>query len=232
MSSTRFGGLNVHPSLLPDLKGPAPIQHAIWKRRQYTGVTVQTLHTQHIDQGIVLAQTSAPGIELPSGMTAEELESLLATAGADMLVHVLQSRKYTPPLQDAGWYTRSNGPTDHAPKITKQDRFIDFKCSRLEDILSVKYALGDPWCLLPDGERIILHNVIDSGTIDQTDNTPGIWIDEESERPVIRDLRGRLGIIVESTIAGGKGKGGNATLVQKLSKKQLLRTQIHESCEQ
>jgi len=231
LSRATFGGLNVHPSLLPDLKGPAPIQHAIWKRRPYTGVSIQTLHPHHFDQGIILAQTSAPGIEIPSRMTAEHLESRLATAGADMLIHVLQSRKYAPPLQDVGWYTHSNGPTEYAPKITKQDRFIDFRTSKLTDILAVQDALGDPWCLLPDGERVILHSVVDSGHIDPTTHhAPGIWIEEQDHCPVIRDVNGQIGVIMESTIAGGRRRNGNAALVQKLAKKQLPGLQIKKQC--
>lgn len=223
LSRATFGGLNVHPSLLPDLNGPAPIQHAIWKRRTHTGVSIQTLHPRHFDQGIVLAQTAAPGIEIPNRMTAKHLESQLATLGADMLVHVLQSRKYAPPLKEVGWYMRSNGPTEHAPKITKQDRFIDFRTSSLTDILAVQDALGDPWCLLPDGERVILHSVVDSGRIDPTpDHTPGIWIEEQNHCPVIRDVNGQIGMIIESTMAGGRRRDGNAALVRKLTQNCLL----------
>jgi methionyl-tRNA formyltransferase len=81
-----YGGLNVHPSLLPDLKGPAPIQHALLKRRLYTGVSVQTLHPAQFDGGTVLAQTPSPGIMIPDGANADDLTKRLADEGANMLV--------------------------------------------------------------------------------------------------------------------------------------------------
>ncbi|KAH9876056.1 hypothetical protein J1614_003935 [Plenodomus biglobosus] len=221
LSAAKFAGLNLHPSLLPDLKGPAPLQHTILRRRKYTGVSIQTLHPKHFDQGLVLSQTPAPGIEVPLGTTAQELEAQLAGAGADMLVHVLKSRMYMPPMEDAGWYTRSKGPTDHAPKITKQDRFIDMKTSRLEDILAVQYAIGDPWCLLPGGERLILHRLIDTGVVDPFNGTPGVWAQEQCKFPLLRDVQGQVGVIMESTLAGGKGRAGNATLLQKVPKQIL-----------
>ncbi|KAF2845763.1 Formyltransferase [Plenodomus tracheiphilus IPT5] len=226
LHTAKFGGLNVHPSLLPDLKGPAPIQYAILKRRQYTGVSIQTLHPQHFDQGCVLAQTPAPGIEVPWGTTAEELEAQLAKVGASMLVDVLKSRMYMPPLEDAGWYARSNGPRDHAPKISKQDRCIVLETSRLKDILTIQYGLGDPWCLIPHGERLILHQIVDSGVIHQPSSTPGIWAQEGCDFPLLRDVHGHVGIILESTLAGGRAGAGNATLLHLLPKEKVPEGQL------
>ncbi|CBX92261.1 hypothetical protein IAQ61_000442 [Plenodomus lingam] len=220
LSSAKFGGLNLHPSLLPDLKGPAPIQHTILRRREYTGVSVQTLHPEHFDQGLVLAQTPSPGIQVPAGTTARELEAQLAKTGADMLVQLLRSRKYMPPWEDAGWYGSSNGPLDHAPKITNNDRYIDLNTSPLEDIHTIQNALGDSWCLLPDGQRLILHRVVDTGVIDPSHGKPGIWSEEDCEYPLLSDLHGRVAIIMESTQAGGKLGAGNATLLRKLPKQK------------
>ena len=41
LNEAKYGGLNVHPSLLPDLRGPAPIIHTLLKQRSHTGVTLQ-----------------------------------------------------------------------------------------------------------------------------------------------------------------------------------------------
>ncbi|KAF2086043.1 Formyltransferase, partial [Saccharata proteae CBS 121410] len=56
ISQSTYGGINVHPSLLPDLAGAAPIHHALLERDPYTGVTVQTLHPAEFDAGAILAQ--------------------------------------------------------------------------------------------------------------------------------------------------------------------------------
>lgn len=219
LNLAQYGGVNVHPSLLPDLRGPAPIEHAILRRREYTGVSIQTLHPQQFDQGTILAQTSVPGTHIPWGTTAQCLEAQLAESGAKMLVEVLKSRKFVPRLQDAGWYAQSNGARDHAPKITKQDRYIDFAQSTLDDLLAVQYALGDPWCILPHGNRLIIHKVIDTGLVDRVGAEPGVWVHKDCPtHPLWRDAMGKIGFIIESTYAGGKARSGNAKLLRMLPK--------------
>jgi methionyl-tRNA formyltransferase len=212
----RYGGINVHPSLLPDLRGAAPIEHAILKRRERTGVSIQTLHPTHFDQGSVLAQTSAPGMQIPRDMTATALQDQLATAGAQMLVDVLKSQKYVPPHQDAGWYAASKGPIEHAPKITKQDRFVDFSERTMDEILAIQQALGNPWCILPNGDRLIMHKVADAQKMDTLGHGAGIWMQEKAEYPTFRAACGRFGMILESTYAGTKAGQGNAKLLRVL----------------
>lgn len=220
LSYSHYGGLNVHPSLLPDLRGPAPIEHAILKRRKYTGVSVQTLHPKHFDQGIILAQTPPPGIEISTETTSQQLERQLADVGAQMLVDVVKSRRFVPPLKDAGWYAQSNHPTDHAPKITKRDRFVDFDKDTLDDILAKQQALGDPWCILPNGDRLILHDVIDTNTADTSNRKPGFFVGPDGKEPLIRPSCGRIGILAKSTYEGNKQGHGNAKLVRILAQGQ------------
>ncbi|CAA9964111.1 hypothetical protein PTNB73_08767 [Pyrenophora teres f. teres] len=217
----QYGGLNVHPSLLPDLHGPAPIEHAIIKGREYTGVTVQTLHPQHFDQGTILAQTPHPGVAVPHGTTARELERQLAKAGAELLVHVLKSRKFVPPHEPAGWYATSNGPVSHAPKTTKQDRFVDFGQDTLAEILAKLHAFGDPWCTLPNGDRLILHDIVDTGITDAAQRAPGIFIEPTlTARPdllLIRAACGKVASLKKSTYEGKKHGSGNEKLLRLLA---------------
>ena len=216
LNQAQYGGLNVHPSLLPDLRGPAPIEHAILKRREYTGVSIQTLHPQHFDCGTILAQTP-PGRRIPPGTYCRDLKTELAESGAAMLVEVLKSRKFLPPLVDVGWYANTNNPVDHAPKITTQDRFIDFKQSTLDDVLAVRYALGNPWCILPNGDRLILHNIVKTGLFHPPGFEPGVWVQSGYHYgPLVRDAVGRIGLIVESTYASSKAGKGNAKLLRML----------------
>jgi methionyl-tRNA formyltransferase len=212
----KYGGINVHPSLLPDLRGPAPVAYAILKRRECTGVSIQTLHPKFFDQGTILAQTPAPGIPIPRGISAAALEEQLATTGAQMLVDVLQSRKFVPPQKDVGWYASSQGPIDHAPKITKQDRFISFSQRSMEDILAIQYALGDLWCTLPDGDRFIMHKVADTKLIDTLGREPGIWVSKALKRPLFRAACGKIGVILESTYPGSKARQGHTMLLRVL----------------
>jgi methionyl-tRNA formyltransferase len=215
LSHAQYRGLNVHPSLLPDLHGPAPIEHAILKGRTHIGVSVQTLHPQRFDHGIILAQTPAPGLPIPDDITAQELEAQLAQTGATMLVDVLMSHKHVPPLRDAGCYYF--GPLDHAPKITKQDRFVDFSKQTVHDIVTSQRALGDPWCLLPNGDRLILHHVRDMEIDDALNRPPGLYISPSFPHPVFVDRNGGIGMVLKSTYSGHKHGYGNTKLEQMLT---------------
>lgn len=130
LRSLRFGGLNVHPSMLPDLRGPAPLQHALLRGRTHAGVTLQTLHERDFDRGAVLAQTPWPGLPIPEGCDVRQLHDMLAEKGAELLVGALERRSFVPPLQPVGWR-----PTDEdldrglvwdAPKVTKLDSMVDW----------------------------------------------------------------------------------------------------------
>lgn len=75
------GGLNLHPSLLPQWRGPAPIPAAILSGADRTGVTVQRLAAE-VDAGAILAQREQP---LDGTETSASLEPRLARLGAALL---------------------------------------------------------------------------------------------------------------------------------------------------
>ncbi|CAN8105843.1 unnamed protein product [Discula destructiva] len=85
LNALKYRGLNIHPSLLPDLRGPAPIPWAILAGRKFTGVTLQTLHPKLFDRGAILAQTAPPGIPIPDDATTASLLATLAPLGGEML---------------------------------------------------------------------------------------------------------------------------------------------------
>jgi len=87
--------INVHPSLLPQYRGPAPIHHAIYNGDKVTGITLQTLSTEAFDKGLVFEQT--PPIPIGEYETLDELWNRLAEIGAKLLVDVVENRKYVNP---------------------------------------------------------------------------------------------------------------------------------------
>jgi len=81
------GAINVHPSLLPKGRGPAPIQWTLLRGETETGVTIIRL-TEKIDAGNILRQERV-------SITPEDdfgsLHDRLATLGARMLVETLDA---------------------------------------------------------------------------------------------------------------------------------------------
>ncbi len=76
--------LNVHPSLLPKLRGPSPLQSSILEENE-TGVSIIKLDSE-IDHGPILSQRKVE-IEWPPYI--EELEKVCGKAGGEMLVEVI-----------------------------------------------------------------------------------------------------------------------------------------------
>ena len=79
------GGINLHPSLLPKHRGPAPVPAAILAGETKTGITVQRL-AQRMDSGDILAQKE---IVLDGTETAEEVLMHAAREGVPLVSDVL-----------------------------------------------------------------------------------------------------------------------------------------------
>ncbi len=77
--------LNVHPSLLPKLRGPSPIQAAIIGEEE-TGVTIQRIN-EKVDEGPIVAQETVPFDTWPIGYA--EAERILGQKGGEMLADIL-----------------------------------------------------------------------------------------------------------------------------------------------
>lgn len=85
-ANRRFGGLNLHPSLLPDKRGPDPLFWVFANDDREVGTTIHRLSDQ-FDAGDILAQDS---FEKPDGITEDELDAMLARLGATLTLLTLQ----------------------------------------------------------------------------------------------------------------------------------------------
>lgn len=110
----RLGPFNVHASLLPRLRGAAPIQRAIMQGDSVTGITIMRMEAG-LDSGPMLAQR-ALGIGLSD--TAESLSRELADLGGRLMVEELERLAAGQPSpaipQDAARVT-------YAAKLSKAD---------------------------------------------------------------------------------------------------------------
>ncbi|MFH1765417.1 MAG: methionyl-tRNA formyltransferase [Gemmatimonadota bacterium] len=79
------GSINLHASLLPRLRGAAPVNWAILRGHQMTGVSIMRMVTA-MDAGPVLFQTQEG---IGSSETATELSTRLSEVGAQALIEVL-----------------------------------------------------------------------------------------------------------------------------------------------
>ncbi|HUX87154.1 MAG TPA: methionyl-tRNA formyltransferase [Chloroflexota bacterium] len=113
-----LGCLNVHPSLLPKLRGAAPIQAAIQEGLSETGVTIMLMN-EGMDAGPILSQITAP---IFGDDTAATLGDRLARLGADLLVDVIprwQAGAITPSAQN-------DAEATFCRPLRKEDAWIDW----------------------------------------------------------------------------------------------------------
>jgi methionyl-tRNA formyltransferase len=143
LNGAKYGGVNVHPSLLPDFRGAAPIQHALLSRCTTTGITLQTLHPHRFDQGRILLQTPSPGFTIPNpqSITPSELTALLAPQGAALLVQGLRNGLFL-----TSDFTKNETLLERpAPKITQEDSRIKWGSWTVEEILLRHRVVGPLW---------------------------------------------------------------------------------------
>ncbi len=88
IADARYGGLNIHPSLLPRWRGADPVPWAILTGDHQTGVTVVTL-AEKFDEGRIIAQKK---ISITDKDTSDPLRTKLFKLGAQLLIDILASK--------------------------------------------------------------------------------------------------------------------------------------------
>ena len=122
----RLGCINVHASLLPNLRGGAPINRAIIEGYSKTGITIMYMN-ERMDAGDIIAQEEIPILDTD---TYTSLHDKLKILGRDLLIKTLPSiinRTNERINQDESLVT-------YAPIIKKEDEKIDFSKKRRQII--------------------------------------------------------------------------------------------------
>lgn len=205
--------LNVHPSLLPQYRGSAPIQHTLMNGDKYTGVTIQTLDPGKFDHGKIVAQTeplivndilkrsnSTPPIGYPrkTGIMLHELGII----GADLLAETIRTERFNLEKND-NFITSYQYSPSLASKLNKDTQRINWNCDTAEDILKKFEVLGVPFAAKNterkghrEQKRVLFH---DFRTIEGRRNTnlrPGQFRYDEESGTLIVTCKGNQDIQV------------------------------------
>ena len=118
LEAPRLGCINVHASLLPKLRGGAPIHKAIIEGHSKTGITIMYMNTK-MDEGDIITQREIPILDTD---TASSLHDKLSILGKDLLLETL------PSIIDG---TNSRTPQDsslatYAFTLRKEDEKLNF----------------------------------------------------------------------------------------------------------
>lgn len=118
LNMPKYGCVNIHASLLPHLRGAAPIQWSILNGDKETGVSIQQM-AKGLDTGDVLLARSIPIEDTDTGAS---LFDKLMILGGELIVELLPMIEHgmvTPVKQDESLAT-------YASKITKEMGLIDW----------------------------------------------------------------------------------------------------------
>ena len=146
----KHGTINIHPSLLPKLRGASPIQTAILEGLKETGTTIMLLD-EEMDHGPIIRQEK---IKLDKNIISTELEKKLAEESGKLLAEVIPkwiSKKIKTKEQD-------HSKATFTKKIKKEDGLINLEKDD-DEIIYRKFRAFQPWpgtYFIKDGKRIII----------------------------------------------------------------------------
>jgi methionyl-tRNA formyltransferase len=119
-----LGTFNVHASLLPALRGAAPIQAAIRNGLPETGITVIRL-VSALDAGPVILQLATP---IAADETYGELQLRLSELGAEALIEALSLLD----VRAAHERPQDDAMATYAPKVDREATRVDWSGTALE----------------------------------------------------------------------------------------------------
>ena len=125
-----LGSVNVHASLLPQLRGAAPVNWAIIRGHEQTGVTVMRM-VEAMDAGPIIHQLSEP---ISDEDSASELMSRLSELGSLALREALGSIK----RGDTEEREQLEDAVSYAPKVDRKTARIDWTLSANEVALLIR----------------------------------------------------------------------------------------------
>jgi len=137
-----LGSINLHASLLPELRGAAPIAWAIARGYETSGVSVMRM-VEEMDAGPVIRTAT---LTIEAAVTASELAVRLAELGAATVVKAVAALE----AGRAQERPQDHGSATFAPKITRQIARVDWSRSASEVACQLRAMDRKPgaWSLL------------------------------------------------------------------------------------
>jgi methionyl-tRNA formyltransferase len=137
LNKFKYGILNIHPSLLPKYRGPAPVQGAILNNEKETGVSIIKLDDK-VDHGPILTQTKE---EIRSDDTTQSLYERSFEIGSELLYQNIKQYikgllKLTEQDHKKATFTKI---------LTRNDGYFDFNNPPSPEKLDLMTRAYFPW---------------------------------------------------------------------------------------
>jgi len=174
LDAPRHGCVNIHASLLPRWRGAAPIQYAIWKGDDKTGVSIMQME-EGLDTGPVISMREIP---IAEDTTAPALHDALSALGAEMIVEALDALALQGKLAAV---PQDGAASTYAAMLKKEDGIIDWARPAADIDRQIRALNPWPgvWTKTDEGKRIKILSAQVAETLPGSigDAAPGTVID-------------------------------------------------------
>ncbi len=178
----KYGSFNIHASLLPKLRGGAPIHKAIMYEEENTGITIMEM-IKKMDAGNIILKKSIPVLNTHT-TNSLELELIeVAKSAIEEAYPLLISDDYPSEVQDEALVT-------YAYNISKEEEYISFDRSYSTVSAHIRSLIDRPVGYgIVDSEKIKFHSIRESD------------INYEGENGlIIGSIEGGLGIVIDNKV--------------------------------
>ena len=185
----KYGSINVHGSLLPKLRGGAPIHHAIINGDKETGITIMYMDKK-MDSGDIISQRK---ISIEANDNLDSLYEKMSILGKELLMDTL-------PSIINGTNKRIKQNTDEVTfglNITKEEEKINFTNSseKIHNLIRGLSSIPGAYCYLFDKRLKIYESFLtdikskkEPGTIEKIDKT-GIYVSTQDNLIRITNIK-------------------------------------------
>jgi methionyl-tRNA formyltransferase len=184
LSIPKYGCINLHASLLPKLRGAAPINWAIIEGHEKTGNTTMLME-KGLDTGPMLLKEE---VAIGEKMTAGELHDLLSQRGSDLLLRTIDgiaAGTIRPEAQDHDSHT-------YAPMLKKETGLIDWTRSAAEIERLIRGLAPSPGAYSFIGDEQV--KLLEANVMKETPGKPGAIIEVSKAGLLVSTGNGSLNI--------------------------------------
>ncbi|MBR0473672.1 MAG: methionyl-tRNA formyltransferase [Erysipelotrichaceae bacterium] len=187
-----LGCINVHASLLPALRGGAPIQHAIIDGYDKTGITIMEMSVR-MDAGNIISQASC---EITEEDTYGSLHDKLIPIACELLRNTMPSIL----KGDHASIEQNEAEVTFGYNISKEEEHLDLNKTYEEAYDQIRGLIPVPCCyVMVDGKKVKLWKVSktdincnkETGTIVNVEKDLGLVIDGKVIRILELQLEGK-----------------------------------------
>ncbi len=195
LESAPYGCINIHGSLLPKLRGAAPIQWSVINGDEYSGVTSMMMN-EGLDTGDMLVERK---VRIEFKETAGELYDRLSLVGADVLEETLEKLENgtlvrTPQVDEESTY---------APLLSKEISNINWNESALSVYNKIRGL--NPWPVAVTFIDGVKYKIFASEYVENVKGQPGEIVENRKQL----------------VVACGDGNGISVKTLQPDGKKQM-----------